>query len=96
MKTRDLESALQKKGFIAQSAGRADDHRWYTLYVDRKKTSIRTKVSHGEKEYGKHLISKVRRQLSLDNTNFKRFIECPLNHEEYVNLLILGGHLAKE
>ncbi|MBY6273821.1 MAG: type II toxin-antitoxin system HicA family toxin [Caldibacillus debilis] len=82
-KTKDIEAALLKKGFQRV----VSHHIYYFLYVDGKKTSIRTKISHGIKEYDKSLLSQMAKQLKLPNEMFVNFIKCPLSYEDYLKYL---------
>jgi hypothetical protein len=85
IKTRKIASALTKKGFVEQERRK---HTFYILYIDGKKTQIRTKLSHGGKEYGDNLLSFIRKQLKFDNKEeLEDFIECPKSLEEYVRML---------
>jgi hypothetical protein len=43
---RDIASALQQKGFRKKE----NDHTFFHLWVDDKKTAVFTKLSHGERE----------------------------------------------
>jgi len=83
-KTKDIESALSKKGFQV----RQSKHKIYILYVDGKKTNVRTFVSHGIKEYGKTLISKMRNQLYLSREEFDDLVSCPLTEEKLLEIYI--------
>jgi hypothetical protein len=66
------------------------DHRYFYLYHNGKKTSIRTKISHGSKYkvYGDELLVQVKYQLRLDTKGqLIDFCNCPLSQAEYINLL---------
>lgn len=89
LKTRVLHSALVQKGFVP----REGDHRFYFLYVDGKKTSVRTMISHGMSEYRAALLGRVRHQMALTNQEFQDFVNCPLSAEGYVDLLISKGRI---
>ena len=82
-KTKDIKATLSSKGFKSEER----DHSYFFLYVDDRKSSIRTKISHGSKEYGANLLSMVARQLHLSNSQLYDFLDCPLGHEEYVTIL---------
>ena len=58
---REVASALLAKGFLKKE----NDHSFFTLWVDGKKTIIHTKISHGEKEIGDSLLGTMARQLGL-------------------------------
>jgi hypothetical protein len=88
-KTRDIENALLDKGF------RVDDthHSVFWLYIHGKKTSIHTRISHGKEEYGDRLLGKMAVQLKLRRKQLDSLIDCPLDGEGYVELLVDAGHI---
>lgn len=88
-KTRKIQSSLNSKGFDRSSS----DHYWYVLYVNGKKSSIRTKISFGKQEYGDSLLSRMAGQLKLSKKQLIDLIDCPLDHENYCNILIKKGIL---
>lgn len=81
----DIEKALQKKGFQQEN----NDHRYFTLFNDNKKTAIFTKISHGSdyKIYGQSLLSKMSRQLKLSNKELLDLIDCDISGEKYLEIL---------
>ena len=86
--TRKLASALMSKGF----ACREGDHKYYYLYVDGRRTIVRTKLSHGKREYDNNLLTQMRHQLRLrDSRQFENLIDCPMSHAEYVAYLVNVG-----
>lgn len=89
-KTREIARALESKGFREKSGS----HRYYFLYVDGRKTRIHTKLSHGVREYGDTLLSRIAEQLKLTRGELAELIECPLDYQGYVSLLRKNGHLA--
>jgi hypothetical protein len=82
-KTRRIHKSLSTKGFNTSN----NDHIWYILYVDGKKTSIRTKISHGKKEYDDSLLGKMAGQLRLSKNDLLELIDCPLSYEKYCDIL---------
>lgn len=95
MKTRkstELGAALVRKGFRA----RQGDHTFYILYVSGRKTSIRTKIGHGSKEYGAGLLGQISKDLHLGRRDFDQLVECPISHHDYVRLLVEQGKLASD
>lgn len=86
-KTKAIRAALMKKGFIADDT----HHEMFWLVVDGKKTSIRTRISHGAKEYGDELLALVARQVGLNNQELYRLIDCPMDGERLTILLIERG-----
>lgn len=83
LKINDVIRALKKKGFKLSD----NDHKHFVLYVDGKKTTIRTEVSQGEKEIGDVLIHLMSIQMKLDKKQFEDFINCPLSYERYKAVL---------
>ena len=88
---RNIAAALTRKGFRSHHG----DHVYYYLYVGDKKTSIRTKISHGENEIGENLLAVMARQVKLTKKLFGDLVDCPLTHDQYVKILQHGGHVAK-
>jgi hypothetical protein len=82
-KTKDIKTCLENKGFVPEQR----DHSFFFLHINGRKSSVRTKVSHGSKEYGANLLSLVARQLHLSTAQLDDFLDCPLSHEEYVKIL---------
>ena len=89
--TRKLGNVLTSKGFKEKQG----DHTFYFLYAGDKKTSVHTKISHGRKEYGANLLSQMSKDLHLTNKQFGQLIECPLSHEDYIQVLVDHGHLKR-
>lgn len=87
---RIVRKALTKKGFVEDASG---DHRIFIFYHDGKKTSINTRISHGEKELRDGLLSIMARQMRLKRCDFDKFVECTLSYEEYTAKMIDGGQL---
>lgn len=66
-KVKDIEMALQKKGFQLKQS----QHR-FCIQVEGKKTSIRTRLSHGVKEYDDHLLGQMVKQVKLPKEDLLR------------------------
>lgn len=88
-KVKDIEMALQKKGFLLKQS----HHRFFVFHVEGKKTSIRTRLSHGAKEYDDHLLGQMAKQVKLPKEDLLRLIDCPLSEEEYKEILIESGSI---
>jgi hypothetical protein len=86
---REVAAALQAKGFRKTE----NDHSFFTLWVDGKKTVIHTKISHGEKELGNRLLSLMARQLGVTRSQFLLFVNCDLTQDGYVRHLREAGRL---
>lgn len=91
-KTKDLIKVLKKKGFKLHPE--KNDHNFYFLIVDGKKTSVNTFFSHGKTEYGDQLMQIVKKQLKFQNTKTaEEFFNCPLTKEQYIILLREQGDI---
>lgn len=88
-KTDQIGAALTSKGFQAQDT----HHEMYWLYVDGKKTSVRTRLSHGEREYGDNLLGQMAKQVGLVRRELDDLIDCPLTGPQYRALLIERGRV---
>ena len=65
----------------------------YWFYCDGKKTQIRTRISHGEKEIGSGLIGAMARETRLRKNEFLALVECSLSAEEYAGKMLSEGHI---
>ena len=72
-------------------APKENDHTFFHLWVDGKKTRVYTKVSHGEKEIPDNLLGAMARQLNLNKKQFLELVDCPLTHDAYVTTLRTAG-----
>lgn len=77
-KTKDIEASLSKKGFQIINT----HHKRYIYYANGKKTGITTFISHGKKEYGDILLSKMKKQLKLSRQQFDEMVTCHLTKEK--------------
>jgi len=84
-KQADVEYGLKNKGFLV-----ADSHHHYFIYysLEGKKTSVKTKTSHGQREISDDLIAKMARQLKVSRSVFLNLVDCPLSRKEYENILV--------
>ncbi len=89
LKTKDICTSLTNKGFKEDNT----HHKMYWLHVGDKKTSIRTRISHGEAEYGDNLIAKVAKQMNLTKKQLFSFVECTLGGEMYLKILVDNGRV---
>lgn len=78
---------LPKKGFIKKE----DKHHVYFHYhYNGMDTGIYTFVSHStkHKDYANRLLTEIRKQLHLDtNQNAVDLINCPMDEEQFINIL---------
>lgn len=88
---RDVETGLKKKGF-RQGEG---DHHWFVYWtLEGKKSTVRTKTSHGAtKDLGDGLLGEMARQLKIAKPQFLGLVDCPVDQLEYETLLRNGDHL---
>jgi hypothetical protein len=86
-KTRAVRAALLSKGFIADDT----HHEMFWLIVDGKKTSIRTRISHGVAEYGDNLLALVARQVGLSKKELYSLVDCPMDGEKLKRVLVERG-----
>jgi len=89
---RDLERALEKKGFRRHEGSK---HVQYFFYYQNEQTDIRVSISRASSSvYRDYLISCVRKQMRLlNNRQFELFVECTLIEEEYYTYLINNGEI---
>lgn len=87
MKVRDVLVGLNKKGFLQDE----NDHKHLILYVNGKKTIVRTKVSQGASEINDHLINLMSMQLHLEKKEFMDLVNCPLSFDDYIKKLNNAG-----
>ena len=87
LKRRDVEAALERKGFRRRDA----DHAFFHYYTqDGKKTSVRTKTSQGtkHKDIGASLIKRMAKQCKISILDFTDLVNCTLLQEEYERNLV--------
>jgi hypothetical protein len=88
-KTRAIRAALLSKGFIADDT----HHEMFWLVVDGKKTSVRTRISHGVAEYGDNLLALIARQIGLNNRGLYSLVDCPMDGERLKKVLTERGKI---
>jgi tRNA/tmRNA/rRNA uracil-C5-methylase (TrmA/RlmC/RlmD family) len=88
-KTRAIRAALLSKGFIADDT----HHEMFWLVVDGKKTSVRTRISHGVAEYGDNLLALIARQIGLNNRELYSLVDCPMDGERLIKILNERGKI---
>jgi predicted RNA binding protein YcfA (HicA-like mRNA interferase family) len=89
LKTRDIQRSLPDKGFSREEG----DHIYFSFVHEGKDCGISTYISHGEREIGDSLISRMARQVKLSKQDFVRLVGCPMDHGEYVETLKEQGFL---
>ena len=88
---RDVEAALKKKGFQPDDG----DHHWFIFWTaDGKKTTVRTKTSHGStKDLGDGLLKEMARQVRVSKLQFLELVDFPMSREPYQSFLEQGEHV---
>lgn len=90
LKTAKIAKSLTHKGF-REVEGR--DHIFYFFYLNGKKTSVFTKMSHSDEEIGDKLIKNMKNQMKLSKEQFFDFVKCTLTEEEYTKYLLDNGYI---
>ena len=84
----------EKKGFKKNQS----DHRKFIYYTrEGKKTSVWTKTSHGSShsEISKENLAKMARQCRLSNNDFSELVQCPLERDDYEQMLLINSHIVQ-
>ncbi len=97
---KDIEKSLKKKGFKLRSKTKTKSrnnsaHRYYDLWINGQNTGISTHVSRGSKYKELHpsLLSQMAKQVKLKSGQFQQLIDCPMDIDEYQEILKGGGFL---
>ncbi len=88
IKHRVAKNSLLQKGFKDE---KKRDHDYFFFYYEGKKTRAYTYFSHGSQsqDVDDSLLTTMMRQLQLDESQQVRdLFLCPLEHEQYVELLM--------
>ncbi|TDQ67945.1 hypothetical protein C7391_1499 [Methanimicrococcus blatticola] len=78
-KTREIESALLKKGFKAY---KKTHHKYYIWQNKDRKSIAQTFISHGITEYSGPVLFSMIKQLQLENDQFDGLIKCHFTKEQ--------------
>jgi len=89
IKKKDLTNSLTKKGFTLCNSS----HQHYIFYVNGKKTTIRTMVSHNEKEIRDPLQHDISKQMKISIKQLHDFVDCSFSQEKYLEHLIKNGFI---
>jgi hypothetical protein len=82
----EIIRSLSKKGF-KEFGG---DHKYFALWVDGKRTTVQTHVSHGkgfEISPRSNVFSAMKKQLSLDKSELDQLLSCPMSREKLISVL---------
>lgn len=82
IRTNELVQRLTGKFGFAEAPTKETGHKWYELRL-KDLPVIRTKVSHGIKEYGSTLEGKVAKQLRVRGPFFNQMMSCTKSRDEY-------------
>jgi hypothetical protein len=82
-----MRAAFLAKGIVSDET----HHEMFWLVIGGKKTSIRTRISHGSKEYGNQLLTLMSRQIGLKISELYRLVDCPMDGEKLKALLVGRG-----
>jgi len=86
---KDVESSLEKKGFILDEKG----HHYFVYWTrDGRKTRARSKTSHTPKmkDIPDNILAQMARQCLLTKPEFLRLIDCPMERDEYKTRITNG------
>jgi len=84
IKTKNIIIGLEKKGFLKTMG----DHIYLRFHDTlKRKSEIKTKISHGAKEYDDILLRLMAKQLKINKNQLKDLINCPLSQENYEKLI---------
>ena len=89
-KVKEIDFALTRKGFHDE---KAQHHVMYWLYVNGRKTSVRTRISHGEVEIGTGLLGRMARELRVSKAEFLQLVSCKITGEVYRNKMVSEGQV---
>jgi len=85
-------AAIKREGFVLDKT----HHTVFWYYLGGKKTSVRTRTSHGEKEFNDGLMAERRKQIGLaSKEQMLDLIECPLSADDLHQILIEGGRIRE-
>lgn len=86
----EVASALQRKGFERDKT----HHCMFWLVVNGKRTSIRTRYSHSDRQIEGGRIGQMSKQMKLSKRQFEDFVDCRLTGEAYAEMLIDAGEVV--
>ena len=82
---------LKKKGFT-DSKHKSKDHKYIELKHNGKHI-LHTKISHGNEDIREKLIHAMSFQCKLSKSELLDLAKCPMNKEEYIELLRQKGFI---
>jgi hypothetical protein len=63
----------------------------FHLNADGKRTSVRTRLSHGERRVDDWIQSQIARELHLSKRELWRFVKCEIGEQENLDMMIDAG-----
>lgn len=92
-----LKSLLVSQSLLAKGfkQDRARDHVYFFFYYNGRRTAVRTKISHNEREINDNLCAFMARQMGLTVRQFREFVDCSLTGKMYAELLIRSGRVQQ-
>lgn len=85
----NIQAGLQRKGFRSTE----NSHTRLRLWVNDRKTTVCTLLSHGNPEYDDRRLGWVARELKLRRRELDALIDCDMSYDEYVAQLAREGHI---
>jgi hypothetical protein len=89
---RAFAGALLRKGFERVEG---KHHAMFFLVAEGKRTSVRTRLSHGQRRVDEWLLSEIAKELHLSKRELLRFVECAMSGQEYAALMAERGYLSR-
>lgn len=86
-KNYNIANSLLKKGFEEKHSS----HTHLIFFIDGKKTSLFTFISHGKKEISDELMHKMARQLKLSHKQFCELVDCSMSGQALKNFYLEEG-----
>ena len=88
VRTRDLERALQRKGFEGEVRG---GHMWYYFTVDGRHTGLHLFRSLRDDDLHEGRIGQMARRMQMSREEFMSVVDCTLDQAGIVALLRSKG-----
>lgn len=82
LKKREIRSVFSKLRMRIESS-----HHKNAYFKYKGIEYLKTRVSHGEGEIPKPVIERIRKQLFLNQSQFRDLVKCPLGYDEFVIIL---------
>jgi hypothetical protein len=86
-----IVGALLAKGFFE---AKKRDHRYFFFHYKGQKTSVYTKISHGQSTVDDWLLGRMAHQVRLSKREFLALIECTLGGDDYARQMVERGAIG--